>query len=178
MEYVLKFSDINDSIVRRMQVKRVVRTTIIVIVIIIGASFAILNSIRPLSVGTIAYSGDKRVVVVDIGNKMKLSDIQIESILINNEDKPKMAKIQVSNLGKGFTVGDDKENEITFRDLHAFHLPYNTDPQKRLDRVNEGTATKQEKIYAITVRDNKEIDKVIVKYRYFCMEYEEEITIN
>ncbi|HHT7235686.1 MULTISPECIES: hypothetical protein [Bacillus] len=158
--------------------KKILRITIIFTLIIIGVSFIILKSMIPLSVGAIAYSGDRKVVVVEVGNKMKFGDIQVESILINNDDEPKTTKIQVSNLGKGFTVGDDKENEIIFRDLHAFHLPYNTDPQKRLDRVNEGTATKKEKIYAVTVWDNKEIDKVIVKYRYFCMEYEEEITIN
>ncbi|MBM7572355.1 hypothetical protein [Aquibacillus albus] len=52
----------------------------------------------------------------------------------------------------------------------------NTDPQEQLKRVNKGTITEDDLIYAITLGYQSSIEKVIIKYQYLGVSYKKVVT--
>lgn len=112
---------------------------------------------------------------------MPFGEIQIDSVLVNNDNQPTNVKVQVSNPLKGFVLTDhinkEKESEITFQNLNTVRFQGKTDPEKQLNKVDEGTVTKNDITYAITVTHNQEINEVIVKYRYLGITFKEKFSI-
>ena len=56
------------------------------------------------------------------------------------------------------------------------NLKPNTDPQQQLRKVNEGTVTDDDLIYAITLGHQSSIEKVITKYQYLGLSYKKVVT--
>ncbi|MEH6941994.1 hypothetical protein [Bacillus sp. JJ722] len=161
--------------------KKTLVIIVVVAVIALGGAFVFLKANSPLADGTIAWTQEKKIALVGVGNKMPFGEIQIENVLVNNDHKPTDVKVQVSNVLKGFVLTDnmneEKESEIPFKDLHTVRLQSKTDPEKQLNKVNDGTATKNDITYAIMVQHNQEIHEVIVEYRYLGILFKEKFTI-
>lgn len=163
----------------------ILKKTLVIIVVLtvitIGIGFVFLKLNNPLTGGTIAWTQEKKTALVGVGNKMPFGEIQIDSVLVNNDNQPTNIKVQVSNPLKGFVLTDnineEKESEITFQNLNTVRLQGKTDPEKQLNKVDEGTVTKNDITYAIMVTHNQEINEVIVKYRYLGITFKEKFSI-
>jgi hypothetical protein len=96
---------------------------------------------------------------VAVGNKSRLAKINIEKVLVNNNNEPSKIKIQESNPLRGFIISSNfegkEESKYNFRDLKSVSLQTETDPQKQLNKINNGTATEEDKIYAITINHDE-----------------------
>lgn len=133
----------------------------------------------PLVVYPSAYTTDKQIQLIDIGNRSPFGEIQVAAVSVNNNNVPAKVKIQVSDPTKGFTISDDEEkSEYIFKELDAITLKPKTDPQKQLDKVNAGTATKDDMIYALTVAHDESIHQVIIKYRHLGISREMIVSID
>ncbi len=140
-------------------------------------SFIKLNP--PLVSGTIGSSGDKQFVVISIGNK-GLSNIKINGVLINNNEVPFDIKIQLSNPLKGFIISDDfvgEAREYGISDIKDVTIEPNTAPSTQLEKVNNGTATEDDKIYGLSIINTKEINEVIINYSYLGISFEKYVSI-
>jgi len=91
-------------------------------------------------------------------------------VLVNKDDVPAQVKMQVSNPNKGFIVSDRfegiEEQNYTLKDIHEVSIPTGTSPQVQLDKVNKGTATDADHIYAITIGNKQTIESVTIKYSH------------
>jgi hypothetical protein len=145
---------------------KIMLLAIIVVGITVIGCITYLKINSPLVAAATGSSSEKRILLVEVGNKSRLAKIQIEEVLINNNNKPTKVKIQVSNPLKGFFISNNfegkEESKYDFRDLKTVALQTETDPQKQLNKVNNGAATEKDKIYAITINHVDKIQKVII----------------
>ncbi|MGY3312885.1 hypothetical protein ACV242_001381 [Peribacillus simplex] len=155
--------------------KKVLIGVISIVVLFIGVFF-FLKLNQPLVAYPSASANDKQVQLVSVGNKSPFDDIQIEEVLVNDKVVPSKVKLQVSYHPKGFIISDhfngEEASEYTFKGLDSITLKPKTDPQKQLDKVNAGTATEDDTIYALSLVHEHSIDKVAIKYRYLGMPHE------
>ncbi|MDV7767371.1 hypothetical protein [Peribacillus sp. CSMR9] len=155
--------------------KKVLIGVISIVVLFIGVFF-FLKLNQPLVAYPSASANDKQVQLVSVGNKSPFDDIQIEEVLVNDEVVPSKVKLQVSYHPKGFIISDnfngEEASEYTFKGLDSITLKPKTDPQKQLDKVNAGTATEDDAIYALSLVHEHSIDKVVIKYRHLGMPHE------
>lgn len=162
--------------------KKLIIGCISLAVLLIVSGYVYFKYSTPLVAIPSGYSTDKQVLLVEVGNKNIFGEIEIKDVLINNNNKPSEVKIQVSNPYKGFIITDnfssDEENTYTFKDLNEVKLEPKTDPQKQLDKVNDGTATKDDQLYAITLGHQESIDKVIINYNYLGITFNKTVLIN
>ncbi len=88
--------------------------------------------------------------------------------------------MQVSTPSKGFIVSDRfegmEEQDYTFKTIDEVIIPTGTSPQKQMEKVNSGTATDADKIYAITIGDEKTIETVTIKYRHLGISHKKTIS--
>ncbi|MBU8906583.1 hypothetical protein [Desertibacillus haloalkaliphilus] len=153
-------------------------SVVIVAVLVIGLfSFIKLNP--PLASGTIGSTSEKQGVLISIGNK-GFSNIKINDVLINNHEEPLDKKIQLSNPLKGFYIAadfDGEAKEFDLTDIEDVSIEPNTAPSSQLDKVNDGTATEDDKSYGLSVINNEEINEVIIHYSYLGLSFEKVIPI-
>jgi hypothetical protein len=162
------------------ELKKIILISVLIFVVVsIGLySFIIFNP--PLVSGTIGSSGDKKAVVIEIGNK-GFSNVKIKGVFINNKVKPMDKKIQLSNPLKGFIVTDifDVEAiEYEITNINDVVIEPNTSPSSQLEKVNNGTATVDDKSYGLSVIHNEEINEVIINYSYMGFSFEKSVSIN
>lgn len=90
--------------------------------------------------------------------------------------------VQVSNPLNGFVITDQinkgHDHGVSFETLETINIQHSTGVQEQLDKVNNGTATEDDQSYAITIKHNETIRRVIIKYRYLGISFEKEVTIN
>ncbi|RRN73911.1 hypothetical protein EI200_04315 [Peribacillus simplex] len=155
--------------------KKVLIGVISIVVLFIGVFF-FLKLNQPLVAYPSASANDKQVQLISVGNKSPFDDIQIEEVLVNDKVVPSIVKLQVSYHPKGFIISDhfngEEASEYTFKGLDSITLKPKTDPQKQLDKVNAGTATEDDTIYALSLVHEHSIDKVAIKYRHLGMPHE------
>lgn len=151
-------------------------------VLLFVGSFSYLKTSPPLIAGTLGYQKGKEVLLVEVGNQNSFGRIEIQEVLVNNNINPSIAKMQVSNHSKGFIISDkfnsEEVSEYAFKNLENVQLEPNTAPQEQLKKVNEGTSTEGDWIYAITLGHKSSIEKVIIKYQYLGLSYEKVVTTN
>jgi hypothetical protein len=130
----------------------------------------------PLDIGTIASSEDNKSVVVGIGNK-GFSEVEILDVSVNNNEKPSKTKVQVSDAIQGFIIIDHYNNEEAlkygFNNLEDVTIKVDTSPSTYYKKLEDGTATKNDQIYGISVMHNEEIIKVNIKYKHFGISFNE-----
>ncbi|MEK5040912.1 hypothetical protein [Sporosarcina sp. FSL K6-3457] len=152
----------------------------ILAVIIVGIYFSLkLNP--PLEIGTLASSGDNKSVVVEIGNRGS-QEVKIFNVLVNNNDIPMETKIQVSNALQGFIItdnfNDDKAKEYGFEDIDGVAIKTGSSSSSNLKKLDNGTASKSDVIYGISILHNNKINKVHIKYSHLGMTFEETVILN
>ncbi|RED51805.1 hypothetical protein [Cohnella lupini] len=159
---------------------KVMISFLIVIFISFSAYSLYLINNSPLDAVAGGWTVDKHVLLVQVGNKSRLAKVSIKEVLVNDNNEPREVKIQESNSLKGFIISSnfegEEESKYNFRDLNSVGLQTNSDPQKQLDKLNKGTATKDDKIYAISIINDEIIHKVIIKYRFLWLSYEKVIS--
>lgn len=157
--------------------KKVVIVCISLVILFLVGVYSYLKVSQPLVAVQSAYTLDKQVVLVSVGNKNPFGEIEIQEVLVNNMTKPTKVIVQVSNNAKGFILSDDNNSEearkYTFKELDEVKLQAKTDPQVR----NEGIANSEDPIYAVTISHQNSIDNVIIKYRYLGISHEKSILI-
>ncbi|WP_088069605.1 hypothetical protein [Gottfriedia luciferensis] len=132
----------------------------------------------PLESGTIGWTENKHGVVIAIGNKGS-KKFNITDVLVNNNERPLNVKIQVSNPLKPLVITDslNEDKKYVFKDINSIDIEPNTSPSYSLKKVNNGTSTEKDKIYGLSVVQNKSINKIIIKYRYMSITFEKEILV-
>ena len=156
-------------------------TGILILVIIIGGVYFLSKFNPPLEIGTIASSVDNKSVVIGIGNN-GFRDIKILDISVNTNEKPLKTKLQVSNALQGFIITDDYNNEeaekYDFTNIDKVTIKTGTSPSSNYEKLDDGTASKDDEIYGVSVIYNQEINNVHIKYNHFGMTFNDTVYLN
>ena len=129
-----------------------------------------------------ASSEDNKSVVVGVGNK-GFRVIKILDVTVNNGDQPMKTRLQVSNALQGFVITnddtDDKAKKNDFTDfIGKVAIKTGTSPSSNFEKLDNGTATKNDEIYGISVFHNEEVNKVHIKYKYLGISFNETVILN
>lgn len=156
------------------------------IVIFIGFIILLVGSVlyiklnQPLIEGTVATGNEKHIVVVGVGNK-GFKGIKITDVIVNNNEKPQKLKVQVSNLLKGFILTDSFDAvavEYGIKNVDSVTIQSNTSPQVQFEKMDQGTATKKDVSYGITIVHDRPIENVIIKYRFLGLSFVKTVSVN
>ncbi|MCK1999842.1 hypothetical protein MZM54_00410 [[Brevibacterium] frigoritolerans] len=150
---------------------------ILVIVFIGSIIFTKLNP--PLVSSTVATTSGNDAVVIGIGNK-GFSKIRIKGLLVNNNEIPSYQKIQASNPLKGFALTDNFDTEAKeygLKNIEDVIIETDTSPTEQYEKMDKGTATKNDKIYGISIVHTEPIHVVHIKYSYFWLKFEETVPV-
>ncbi|WP_039043638.1 hypothetical protein [Sporosarcina sp. ZBG7A] len=139
--------------------------------ILIAGIYTFLKMYPPLETGTIASNLDQTLYLVGVGNR-GLSTIQLVNVTVNVEEAvPTETKVQTCDAISGFTLTDDYRTEelngCGVRDLKGVSIKKGTSPTKTYAKQDEGTVTKQDLIYGVTVKNELPIQTVNIEYTYF-----------
>ncbi|WP_106494543.1 hypothetical protein [Lentibacillus sp. Marseille-P4043] len=159
--------------------KKIAIISVLIIAVISIGFFSFIKLNPPLVSGTIGSSEDKQSIVISIGNK-GFMNVKINGVLVNNNKEPLDKKIQLSNPLKGFIVADNfggEEKEYGITNIKDVIIEPNTDPSSQLKKVNNGTATENDESYGLSIINGKEINEVIINYRYLGLSFEKNIPI-
>lgn len=154
---------------------------ILILVIIVGGAFLFIKFNPPLETGTLALDGNKKSVLVGVGNKGVLG-IKIMDVLVNNDERPLQTKVQWSNALQGFIITDDYNSEESkkyrFVDIDDVIIKIGTSLSSSYAKQDNGSATEKDEIYGISVIFNSEIHKVHIKYSYFGIVFNKTVVFN
>jgi len=163
------------------ELKRKLFISVSILTLIIVCTFIFFRFNPPLEIGTFASSGDHKSVVVGVGNQ-GFQKVRIVEVLVNNNDIPVETKIQVGNALQGFVITDDYKNEeaeeYRFMNVNDVTIKAGTSPSSNFEKLDDGTATKKDEIYGVSVCHDKEIDLVMIKYSYFGIPFSETVVLN
>ncbi|KYG59476.1 hypothetical protein [Planococcus maritimus] len=155
--------------------------TLMVFVVLVGGTVMFLKSNPPLETNSLAYTESGHAVTVGFGNQ-GWGDFQLTEVAVNNFEEPLERKIQLSNPLKGFVVTDDFESAeaqaYDFTDLDEVTIKTGTSPTGLLEKVNNGTASEDDEAYALTVKHDKKIHTVHIKYSYFGITLYEQVEVS
>jgi len=150
---------------------------LILLLIIVGAYFS-LKFNPPLVIGTLASSEDNKSVVIGIGNN-GFREVKILDVSVNDNDKPLETRLQVSNALQGFILTDDYNSEEAagygFTNIDEVAIKTGTSPSSNYEKLDDGTASKDDKIYGVSVIHNEEINNVHIKYSHFGMTFNDTV---
>lgn len=150
------------------------------LVIILSGTFLFIKFNPPLEIGTIISSDDKKITLIDIGNK-GFSKIKLTNVLVNTNETPIVVKLQVSNLIDGFTLTDDSESkdakDSTFKDFDEVKINIGTSPVTDFKKTEQGTASRKDIIYGINIFNNQAITHVEITYKYLGLTFNDTVKI-
>ncbi len=142
---------------------------IIVILILLFVSFiGFLKLNPPLAHGSIGTTEDKHSVIVALGNKSLLGNIQITDVAINNNQPPTNVKVQISDSEKGFTLSDDHAllmEEYGIKDYETVLLGPDTSPLASRAIASPADDIPSP-IYGLSITEETSIDSIKLTYRY------------
>ncbi|WP_409177867.1 hypothetical protein [Brevibacillus fortis] len=151
------------------KMKKKLWISVVLLAIFMGAFYSLVKGNPPLDIGTLASSNDHKSVVVGIGNK-GFGEVKILGVSVNNDEKPSKTKVQVSNAMQGFIITDDYENQGSkpygFQNIEDIAMKAGT---------SEGTATKNDEIYGLSVIHHEAINRVNIKYSYLGITFDERV---
>ncbi|NRS49098.1 hypothetical protein [Brevibacillus sp. HB2.2] len=158
------------------KLKKRLWVSILLLAIVVGGFYSLVKGNPPLDIGTRASSEDHKSVVVGMGNK-GFGEVKIIDVSVNNDETPSKTKVQVSNALQGFIITDDFDNPGSkpygFQNLEDVAIKAGTSPSAYFKKMDEGTATKNDEIYGLSVVHHEAIDRVHVKYSYLGMTFDE-----
>ena len=156
-------------------------TGIFILVIIIGGAYFLLKFNPPLEIGTIASSEDNKSVVIGVGNN-GFREVKILDVSVNNNEKPLETRLQASNALQGFILTDDynseEAKEYDFTNIYEVAIKTGTSPSSNYEKLDDGTASKDDEIYGISVIHNEEINNVYIEYSHFGMTFNDTVYLN
>lgn len=158
---------------------KILLSMLIVAIVTFVIGFIYLKKNPPLDAAFSGSSSEKRIILVEVGNKSRLADIRVEDVFVNNNSLPSNAKIQESDPFKGFIISSnfegDEEKKYNFQDLKSVSIQTKTERQKQFDKLSNGTASEKDTIYAITISHDESIQKIRIKYRFLGLSYDKVI---
>ncbi|WP_342744411.1 DUF6366 family protein [Oceanobacillus rekensis] len=156
-------------------------TGLLILVLIIAGVFFLLKFNPPLEIGTIASSEDNKSVVIGIGNN-GFREVKIVDVSVNNNEKPLETRLQVSNALQGFTITDDYNSEEAkkygFTNIDEIVIKTGTSPSSNYEKLDDGTASRDDEIYGISVIHNEEINNVHIEYSHFGTTFNDTVYLN
>jgi hypothetical protein len=154
---------------------------VLILAITIGGFYSFAKFNPPLDIGTLASSKDNKSVVVGIGNK-GFRKVKILDVSVNNNEKPSKTKVQASNALQGFIITNDYNNEESikygFKNVEDITIKVGASPSSYFKKLDDGTATKKDEIYGISVIHNEAINRVNIKYSYLGISFNETVFLN
>jgi len=161
--------------------KKKIWFSVLILVIVIGGLYSLVKFNPPIEIGTLASSEDKKSVVVGIGNKGFL-EVKNLDVSVNNNEKPSKLKVQKSDAVQGFIITDDFENQESekygFKNIGDIVLKKGTAPSSYFNKLDDGTATKDDEIYGVSVIHHEAIFKVDIRYSYLGISFNETVFFN
>lgn len=150
------------------------------LVIILGGGFLFIKFTSPLEIGTISSTDENHTALIGVGNK-GFSKIRITEVLINNNEVPDTLKLQVSNLKDGFDIANEYNSDevkgISVKKIDEVLIDTGISPAANFEKSDQGTATKNDIIYGISITHSEVIQEVDLTYKYFGMSFEKSILI-
>ncbi len=161
--------------------KKIITGVVLSLIILFISAYYFIKFNPPLEIGTLASSSDHKSVVVGIGNK-GFRNVKIVEVLVNNKEIPLTAKLQVSNALQGLILTDDYKSveakSFGFTNIDKAAIKIGTSQSERFEELDDGTASKSDEIYGVSVIHNEEINNVHIKYNYLGISFNRTVIIN
>ncbi|WP_429843026.1 hypothetical protein [Brevibacillus sp. FIR094] len=161
------------------KLKKKLWISVLLIAIFMGGFYFLVKGNPPLDIDTLTSSNDHKSVVVGIGNK-GFGEMKILGVSVNNDEKPSKTKVQVSNAMQGFIITDDYDNQVSkpygFQNIEDIVMKAGTSPSAYFKKLDEGTATKNDESYGLSVIHHEAINRVKIKYSYLGITFDEMVS--
>lgn len=155
--------------------------TVLILALTFGGVYSFVQFNPPLEIGTLGTAVDNKSVVIGIGNK-GFGEVKILKVSINNNEKPSKTKVQVSNALQGFIITDDYNNNESkkygFKNIEDVSIKADTSPATTYKKLDDGTASKKDTIYGVSVLHSEAINQIIIKYSYFGITINKTVLFN
>ena len=153
---------------------------LLILVVVVGGSYFWIREHPPVEVGVIAQNATGTSILVELTNH-GFRDAKVTGLRVNQDEAPDEVKMQVSNLLRGYAVtdgpGEELPEEIRFEHVEDVWMKAGPTNAEQLESVDAGTATKEDKIYAVNVFHHEKVRQVMIEYQSFGMTYHETVEI-
>ncbi|MGY4691053.1 hypothetical protein [Salibacterium sp. K-3] len=162
------------------KLKKIITLSIISMVVIFGGIFSYITFNPPLVKGSVGSINNYNAVLLVIGNK-GFSDVHIDDVSVNGDEKPSKVKMQFSNPSKGFIVTDtfnQEAEDFNLHDIENVAIKTNTSPVKQREKADNDTAATDDKRYGISVVHDNQIENVTITYSYLGIPLEKTVKLD
>jgi hypothetical protein len=157
--------------------KRWIAAVLLLVTVVVGGTYLWIRENPPMEVGMIGQNEDGTSVLVEVTNH-GFREAKVVRVTVNHDDAPEKVKMQVSNLLKGYVHGDDDRDEkVEYKNLKDVAIKRGSSQSKQMEKLNNGTATKDDTIYAVHVFHDEAVSRVTIEYQYFGMKFHETVEI-
>ncbi|MCC5803573.1 hypothetical protein [Rossellomorea vietnamensis] len=151
-----------------------------VMVAAVGGGYMWLRVHPPMEVGVVAQNAAGTSVLVEVTNH-GWKDAKVTGVTVNGDEAPDEVKMQVSNLLRGYAITDGPRDElpeeISFENMGDVRIKAGPTNEEQMDRLDDGTATKEDRIYAVNVFHDEKVRHVQIEYQSLGMTYRETVYI-
>ncbi|MEI2665741.1 hypothetical protein [Rossellomorea sp. LJF3] len=160
--------------------KRLWMIVLFLMVAAIGGGYMWLRFHPPMEVGVVAQNAGGTSVLVEVTNH-GWKDAKVTGVTVNGDEAPDEVKMQVSNLLRGYAITDGPRDElpeeISFENMGDVRIKAGLTNAEQMDRLDDGTATKEDRIYAVNVFHDEKVMQVQIEYQSLGMTYRETVDI-
>ncbi|MCR8849291.1 hypothetical protein NQ095_12795 [Rossellomorea sp. SC111] len=154
---------------------------LMVAVAVVGGCYVWLRMHPPMEVGVVASNTTGTSVLVEVTNH-GWEDAKVTGVTVNNGETPSGVKMQVSNLLRGYTVTDGPDDQlpvgISFENVGDVKIKAGPTNAEQLASLDDGTATKEDMIYAVNVFHDEKVHRVLIEYEYLGMTYRDAVEVD
>jgi len=156
--------------------KKIIVSRLLLIILVV-IYIILIKQKTPIEVGMIVPNDNKKGVAIEIGNK-GVNNIHLKKIVINTDEDPIKTNIQIRNGLQEFDTSDlfDFEKAKNVK-IQSMEIKPNTSPKNLKMKINNGAASAKEKVYDLSVLNNKKINRITIKYRYLGVSFEQVIRL-
>ncbi|UTE78397.1 hypothetical protein [Rossellomorea sp. KS-H15a] len=151
-----------------------------VMVAAVGGGYMWLRVHPPMEVGVVAQNAAGTSVLVEVTNH-GWKDAKVTGVTVNGDEAPDEVKMEVSNLLRGYAITDgpreELPEEISFENIGDVRIKAGPTNAEQMDRLDDGTATKEDRIYAVNVFHDEKVRQVQIEYQSLGMTYRETVYI-
>lgn len=157
--------------------KRWIAAILLLMAVVVGGTYLWVRENPPMEIGLIGQNEDGTSVLVEVTNH-GFREAKVVRVRVNHDDAPEKVKMQVSNLLKGYVHGDDARDEkVEYKNLQDVVIERGSSQSKQMEKLNNGTATKEDTIYAVHVFHDEAVSRMMIEYQYFGMTFHETVEV-
>ncbi|MGM0828844.1 MAG: hypothetical protein ACQEU4_11505 [Bacillota bacterium] len=157
--------------------KRRIVALLFLVAVVVGGTYFWVRENPPIEIGMIGQNEDGTSVLVEVTNH-GFREAKVVKVTVNNDDAPEKVKMQVSNLLKGYVHGDDDRDEkVEYKNLKDVVIKEGSSQSEQMEKLNNGTAAKDDTIYAVNVFHDESVSRVLIEYQYIGMTFHETVEI-